>query len=171
MPPVRLLPNGLGYYAYAGNADRFARLFRETWESVPATDKRRITTHWRRDILPPLVELMDDWSGRPPCGMGNTSLLGRQLRFCAPTMDAASEPGARRHRTRTRARPAVGDREHLRPRNGGERDATARALAWLGLSRQPRRFIRLARVDACRLPAVARTTRRGNGVEHLALMT
>lgn len=94
-----------------GNDARFARLFRETWQSIPLPDRRRMLTHWQdnewsRSTQPakPQIELLDGWTEpiltrnfRPKTSraFGQCNFLGNELRFHAAVVDRLPEAHVR----------------------------------------------------------------------------
>jgi hypothetical protein len=68
----RILPRQRVYlWVYAGDGDKFARLFAETWRRMPLWARRRILRHWRNDPraafagdLSPKIELTTHWKNR-----------------------------------------------------------------------------------------------------------
>ena len=89
-PPLRL-------FAPSGGAERFTRLFRETWLSIGLGDRRRMLAYWtsqRKHCGPlwPRVELLEFWDGTRVRGLGGLKagvyLRGFELRFRTKMVDA-----------------------------------------------------------------------------------
>ncbi len=78
-------------FAPDGGAERFTRLFRETWLRIPYWCRRRMLIHWRpcpecpSNILNPRVELLEFWKDTPLRGLRGLKAAvyqrGHQLRF------------------------------------------------------------------------------------------
>jgi hypothetical protein len=81
-------------YLFVPDCDgqRFADLFRKTWNRLSGHATKRILLHWRADspfatpLLRPQIELVDGWSGRW-CDMSGTALHGNQMVFHKPSVD------------------------------------------------------------------------------------
>jgi hypothetical protein len=77
--------------AFQGDGQRFADLFVQTWKRLPLWARRRILGFWRDALLfdkassvarnSPIIELADDWSGRPERGFAMVDYLGHRMRF------------------------------------------------------------------------------------------
>jgi hypothetical protein len=88
-------------FAPQGGAERFARLFGETWREIPSSARRRIIESWQaqpRDSgeVVPRVELLDGWEGTGWCGP--TALIARRgllLKFRKPIIDGRTDDEAR----------------------------------------------------------------------------
>ena len=133
------LAPGLKYFSYVENGRRFEILFREAWLMLPAAVRRHIVRYWRGHAAPARLELMKWWSGWGIGYTGNTSLLGLQVRFCAPYVDCMSDDDVRFVIAHELAHVVQFARNDRRGIPELERDADAHALKWLGLSRRPRR--------------------------------
>lgn len=85
--------SGLFLYAAAGDASRFADVFRRTWHTVPLAVRRRLLKHWRtpsdaeRPVFSPNIQLLSDWPERGRFGFAACALDGHELRFWGPLAD------------------------------------------------------------------------------------
>ena len=122
---------------WKGDPSRFVRLFRATWGALPCRARRRILRHWRERKVA-IVELAGDWSGYTIGVYGNTAAFGALVRFHGSTFAHMSDIGCQyviAHELAHVLQSAEG--RSYRTRREEERDARARGLAWLGLSREP----------------------------------
>ena len=78
-----------------GDDQRFARNFRTTWRLIGKEERRSLTDYWRNpdpmrmmpQLLSPVIELLDDWSGRSD-ELGGCTNNGHKFMFWAVGVDA-----------------------------------------------------------------------------------
>jgi hypothetical protein len=85
-------------FAPYGGAERFTRVFRETWRKLPSWARRAMLRHWRVgpaysfNILTPRVELLECFEGTHTRGRGGVKAAvynrGHELKFRTRIVDA-----------------------------------------------------------------------------------